>query len=206
MKQLLLLLCMVVIAPAITIYCGTTSMGYTIPFEGTYYDECRLQILFLKGQLTTSGTISEIAFKVQADGSSGMFQHGNVKLCHTDQNSVDSNFESNYGGFSPITTLSNADIPVAGIAGAWVPLEFSLPFAYSNSHNLLVDLSWEGDNGVEVPVFAWNPAGLNRHVYAEDLTSPIGTTGQLSYYMRFIISGTAVEPNSLGRIKGMYVR
>ncbi len=58
----------------------------------------------------------------------GLYHNGKITLCHTDLNTLGANFTSNYGGFTPIDTLTNAEILIPGLADSWVTLDFTTPF------------------------------------------------------------------------------
>ena len=193
-------------APAVFVYCGSMDQGQNIPFAGLFYDQMRFQTLFTKTQLGISGSITQIAFRVQADVPLGLYHNGKVTLCHTDLNALTPIFADNYDGFTPVDTLTGAEIYIPGFADAWVTLDFTTPFNYNTSHNLIVELRWFQDNGIDVPVWAWDPASGNRRVYASAMEATEGYADHYAYYMRFMIGGEAVEPNSLGMMKASFAR
>jgi len=206
MKTGLLLVVLISMAPAVFVYCGSMDQGQPIPFAGIFFDQMRFQTLFTKTQLGISGSITQIAFRVQANVASGLYHNGRVTLCHTDLNALNANFNSNYDGFTPLDTLTGAEIFVPGLANAWVTLDLTTPFNYSVSHNLIVEIRWFTDNGNDVPVWAWDPASGNRRVWASAQDATDGYAEHYAYYMRFMIGGEAVAPNSLGMMKASFAR
>lgn len=207
MKTGLLLAILISTAPAVFVYCGSMDQGQDIPFAGLFYDQMRFQTLFTKTQLGISGSITQIAFRVHTDVENpGLYHNGRVTLCHTDLNALSANFANNYGSFTPVDTLNNAEIFIPGLADAWVTLDFTTPFNYNTSHNLIVEIRWYQDSGNDVPVWVWDPASGNRRVYASAMEATEGNADYYAYYMRFMIGGEAVEPNSLGMMKASFAR
>lgn len=207
MKTGLLLAVLLSTAPAMFVYCGSMDQGQSVPFAGLFYDQMRFQALFTKIQLGTSGSITQIAFRVHPDiEGSGLYHNGKVTLCHTDLDALTEYFNSNYDGFTPVDTLTGAEIFIPDLADSWVTLDFTTPFNYNTSHNLIVEVRWFQDNGNDVPVWVWDPASGNRRVYASAMEATVGNADHYAYYMRFMIGGEAVEPNSLGMMKASFAR
>jgi hypothetical protein len=69
-----------------------------------------------------------------------------------------------------------------------------------------VEVRWFQDNGNDVPVWAWDPAAGNRRVWASAQDATEGYAEHYAYYMRFMIGGEGVEPNSLGMMKASFAK
>jgi hypothetical protein len=207
LKTGLLVAVLISTASAMFVYCGSMGDGQVVPFSGLFWDQMRFQTLFTKTQLGISGTITQIAFRVQADvDPPGLYHNGRITLCHTDLNALSANFNNNYGGFTPVDTLTGAEIFIPGLANSWVTLDLTTPFNYSASHNLIVELRWFTDNGNDVPIWAWDPASGFRRVWASAIDATVGEPANYAYYMRFMIGGEPVEPTSLGMIKATFTK
>jgi hypothetical protein len=206
MKTGLLLAVLISAAGAVFVYCGSMDQGQPIPYAGIFFDQMRFQTLFTKSQLGISGSITQIAFRVQADVPYGLYHNGRITLCHTDLNTLTQYFNDNYDNYTPVDTLTDAEIFVPGLADSWVTFDFTTPFNYNIAHNLIVEVRWFTDNGNDVPVWAWDPASGNRRVWASAQDATEGFAEHYAYYMRFMIGGDAVQPNSLGMMKASFAR
>jgi len=103
-------------------------------------------------------------------------------------------FDDNYAGNTPQIHIDTTFFMVGGPANQW--LEWPVNFEYDNNSNLLVEIRWNGDNGVGVPMWRTNET-IPRRVY--NMTSDSATTGTTqntgNYVKLTIDRGTGIKEN-----------
>ncbi len=178
---------------------GTPYIGNFIPFWGQSYDACRFQVLFLQTEINTPGKIIEFALQ-PSDNSVGVYNNFRFYLCHTTVSQLSTVFDDNYAGNTPQLQIDSPSFTVGGSANNW--LEWPVNFEYNNTANLLVEIRWNGDNGVGVPMWRTNES-IPRRVY--NMTSDNASTGTTQYtsnYVKLTIDrGTGIEEIVIGNEK-----
>ncbi|MEO0161723.1 MAG: hypothetical protein ABIL39_09865 [candidate division WOR-3 bacterium] len=208
MKKLLILIPVFFIAAradTTVVIIGTPYVGNSIPFWGNSYDACRFQVLFLQQEINTSGKIISFAFQPTSNAV-GVYNNFRFYFCHTTVSQLSTVFDDNYAGNTPQLQFESPSFTVGGAANNW--LEWPVDFQYDNSSNLLVEIRWNGDNGVAVPMWRTDEA-IPRRVYnmISDSASA-GTTQRGSNYVKLTIDrGTGSEEVIIGdeRIKKLLI-
>jgi hypothetical protein len=195
----LLLASCILAAPALAdttwVVCGVPDAVNTVPFCGLSTDAMRFQILYLQNELNTAGEI--VAFGLAAsDNPAARFDNVRVTLCHTSRSSLDTVFATNYDGNTP-QLVFQADTLRVGAQDTWY--YFPCSFAYNNTDNLIFELQWRGDEGLNVnfyrsvngaePRRAWNVGNDTAATGQNDLVQ--------AYYARigFLPGGLAETGN-----------
>ncbi|MGD8718161.1 MAG: hypothetical protein PVH29_04985 [Candidatus Zixiibacteriota bacterium] len=111
-------------------------------------------------------------------------------------------FNTNYGGNTPVTVYGPTSAYVHGTENTWFGFDFTTPFYYNGSDNLIMEVDWNTDTGGYAYIRADSVAG--RFVYSSNGGSP--HPGDYFHYQRITITtgGAAVAPTSLGRVRAMF--
>ncbi len=186
-----------VLADTTYVEIGSPYIKNAIPFWGDVHDACRLQLLYLQSEIDQAGTIVAFGLCCTEDAPS-WFRKVRVKLCHTPASSLVSTFQANYGGNTPQTILS-ADSLLVGTGQNLTWYYFPSDFVYNNTDNLLLEITWRGDEGRRVRVWR-NPNGADRRCHAMNDTAVSGTVDDVeAYYARIGFTPTgATEPREIG--------
>ena len=185
------------------ITCYSAHASNTIPFWGASYSGMRFQTNIEQARLRYGGYINEVEY-YNYGTASGRYNNYRFYLCHTTRTNLSTTFGVNYYG-APVLVASRSAFTIPGARG-WFGLRMTRSFNYDNVRNLLIEIRWEGDNGVNVPIYANNPLTGNRRVWAvNNPSAPSGRGDGRPYYTRVSFGyHTAVEPTSLGRVKALY--
>jgi hypothetical protein len=171
-----------------------------VPFYGEVCDAMRFQQLYPQPDLNVAGRIVSVAVYDWGD-LQGYFYDAHVRLCATRTNQLASEFHANYGGNEPTVVFSNPSLRVAnGQSQTWFPFVCSAPFFYLNRDNLLVEVTWHGDNGHNVGLYKTGTGGGGR-VWANSDSATIGQ-GEPSEnmyarvgFLPFRLTGSLLSPN-----------
>jgi hypothetical protein len=184
---------------------GTMSGGNWIPFWGPSYNAMRFQTLIDQSQIGYAGTVNEVEYYAYY-GYGGEFLKYKVLLGHTALSALTTTFDSNWKG-TP-TEVANASSFEIAATKDWFPLKLTKTFAYNNSDNFLIEISWDGKTGTPrgEPIYSCTFGSGYHRIYA--LGSSTATTGSgdtLCYYCRLSFEYySGVRPTSLGRVKALY--
>jgi hypothetical protein len=182
---------------------GTPAMGNVIPFWGASHDACRFQVLFYQSEINTSGTIIKLALLPSSQGFvTGTYYNVHIYFCYTHSTQLVSTFDLNYTGNTPVEVLTADTMTVGGAQNVW--MDWEVNFAYNNTDNLLVEITWEGDDGTSVAFWRTSEA-VPRRLYAWDDQATSGTLQNTGNHARLTIdTGTGVEevdmPGSIGNV------
>jgi hypothetical protein len=181
----------------------TPKGGNYIPFTGYHFDGLRFQTLLKQAKINYAGKINMVEY-YNASGDTGTFNNYKLYLCHTDKKSLFRTFADNYKG-TPVKVADLRSFTVPAAVG-WFSLGMATTFDYNNSDNLLLEIQWQGDNGVRVPVTRGTGLATNLRIYAfNNPLAPIGNGDGCPYYTRLSFGAyTAASPTSLGRVKGLF--
>ncbi len=129
---------------------GGNGGSSNVPFDGENQDESHCQTLYTPELVGGEGTIKRISFGRYYPSQVGIFKNLTISLAHTELDELTETFADNYHGLpvevfsvEKYETNSSDDDP-------WIHFELNESFTYDSSYNLLVDLQWQGDNGVKV--------------------------------------------------------
>ena len=185
------------------ITCYSAQANNLCPFWGHAYSGMRFQTNIEQSRIRYAGAINEVEY-YNYDGASGRYNNYRVYLCHTTRTSLSTTFGVNYYA-APVLVASRAAFTIPGARG-WFGLKMTRKYNYDNVRNLLIEIRWEGDNAISVPIYNNDPLSGNRRVWAvNNPTAPSGRGDGRAYYTRLNFSYyTACEPTSLGRVKAMY--
>jgi hypothetical protein len=185
------------------IICYPAQSTNLCPFWGHAYSGMRFMTNIEQSRIRYAGAINEVEY-YNYNGAAGRYNNYRVHLCHTARTSLSTTFGVNYYG-TPILVASRSAFNIPGARG-WFGLRMTRNFTYDNARNLLIEIRWEGDNGVSVPIYTTDPMSGNRRIWA--VNDPNAATGRgdgRAYYTRLNFGYyTACEPTSLGRVKAMF--
>gem|GEM_PF-5776164 len=171
--------------------------GSVLPFYGDVCDAMRCQMVYFQQELDVAGKIT--SFSLNNSWTQGYFYDVKVKMCNTDVYQLSSHFADNYGGNAPTTVLTEPVMLVgSGQYETWYPFECSAPFCYYNTGNLLIEFTWNGDNGHDVDFYTTENGGGGA-VWTDSDTASNGTPSNTFMYARvgfvpFRLQGNLLSP------------
>lgn len=132
--------------------------------------------------------------------SAGTFNNFSIKLCHTKNTALTTNFTGNYGGNTPVQVYSKSSEYIAATPNTWFGFSFGTAFDYNGKDNLIVEVEWSGDSGG----YAYNywSAATARCMYKYN--SYAARVYNYLHYMRISTGYLGVAPTSLGRVKALF--
>lgn len=163
---------------------GTQVTGNYIPFWGDTYNACRFQTLYLQSEINQAGRIVTFSF-MPSGSNTGTYDNMRVYLCHTNVTQLSTTFDLNYGGNTPVLVIDEPSMLIGNAGNVW--MDWDVSFDYNNADNLLIEIRWNGDNGVGVPIWRTGEA-VPRRLYAWDDNATTGTAGNQCYYTKLAIS------------------
>jgi len=180
---------------------GDRAAGNAVPWRGTGYDSLRFQCLWFQRDIAFAGYVNGVEFE-KTTAASGRFNNVRAWLCHTNKTALEPTFADNYASNTPVAVLNMRSVTVAGTG--WFDLGIQpARFNYDNRDNLLLEIRWNGDDGVSVP--CWRSSQRNSRCYASDHTASQGTVFNNGQRIRLTIGTmTGVAPTSLGRLRALY--
>ncbi len=182
---------------------GATAAWNVAPWGGGNYDSMRFQCLWFQTDIAYAGYIQAVHWNRGTYTTSGTYNDVRVWLCHTTKTALEATFDNNYTAKTPVQVMTKAIFTMP--AGPnWV--DFGIDpnkFNYNNSDNLLMEIRWNGDGGVNDACA--RSAQANSRVYIGDHTATTGTVQNNGQCIRLYISTmTGVAPTSLGRVKSLF--
>jgi fibronectin type 3 domain-containing protein len=161
---------------------GGTSLGSVYPWCGVVSNSGRMQFLVPVEDIARAGTIDTLAMWIQSGRA--IYQNVTVSLSHTNAAALGATFaENRSAATSPVTVFGPAttDLSVAA-AGSPQAFPLSTSFDYDGVRNLLVEMSWSGDdNRTVVFAFRSSPSRALRL-----WTQPDGGATRLEPYQQFL--------------------
>jgi hypothetical protein len=106
-------------------------------------------------------------------------------MCHTSATQLDATFDNNYTGNTPVEVINEPSMMVGGPADQW--WNWDVYFPYNNTDNLLVEVRWNGDAGLGIPMYR-TAESVPRRVYANDDNATMGTTSLTGNYIRLYLT------------------
>ncbi len=121
-----------------TLTIGTGTIEWEFPMHTWYYDS-RTQVIYQSQEIGQSGTITGLALYVTRIPGQTL-NNWIIRMRHTDKaNSLDNQM---YTSGWTVVYGNNEDINSTG----WKWFEFSMPFQYNKTFNLMVDFSHDGNS------------------------------------------------------------
>jgi hypothetical protein len=175
---------------------GVQATGNYIPFWGNSYDACRFMTLYLQSEIGIAGEIVTLSF-MPSGSNTGTFDNVRVNLCHTSVTQLSTTFDDNYTGNTPVQVMNEPSLVVGNAGNVW--MDWDVSFAYNNTDNLLIEILWNGDNGVGVPIWRTTES-VPRRLYAWNDMASVGTVGNQCYYVKLAISTGPPPAHDVGTI------
>lgn len=181
------------------------------PFYGREgVDAERCQELILRTDGLPAGRILKWEWR-GAEEAEGNFYNFKIYLCHTARANLGANFAENYEGRTPTLVFSAAQLTLTMPAQNWFGWDFTQPFDYNGSDNLICEVWWEGDDDRGGETWATDVPGQERCVMSRVVNGNpqngypnAGAVSNRLHYMRVTISELTAEPTSLGRLKVVF--
>jgi hypothetical protein len=176
---------------------GSPTALNAVPFWGQTYDGFRCQWLYYQSEISRAGNIVAIGLFSGATPPVEYY-HVAVIMCHTGVDDLEAEFNANYDGNSP-EKVFEADTLLVGTGQSRTWYYFPSAFEYNNQDNLILEITWRGDAGVNVPFYR-NPLGHSyRRLFAYNDTSSFGFRDTVNgHYVRLGFVPTAVaEPSTV---------
>lgn len=180
---------------------GTHASGNYIPWWGNSYNSCRFQCLWLQSEINTAGYINVVEFE-KSSTAAGTFNDVRAWLCHSTKTQLEATFDNNYTSKTPVQVRSGGNLAFTGSGYFDIGIDPG-KFNYNNTDNLLLEIRWNGDSGVGVPV--WRSGASTGRVYAWDHNATSGSLQITGQCIRLHFDTmTGVQPSSLGRVKTLF--
>lgn len=167
-----------------TLTVGTGSTGITQAPYGTYYMDQRVQYIVTKAELTAAGytsgsSLSSLAFYVTT-AQSQLMNGYTIKIAHTTASAFST---TSYLAGSNTTTTFTGNI--ATVANSWNTHNFSTPFVYNGTSNLLIDICFNNSAYTQNSTVLGTSLSAYRSLYKQQDVASGGictaTTGTLAY-------------------------
>jgi hypothetical protein len=182
---------------------GTAAYLSGVPWGGISYNSMRFQCLWFKSDIGAAGYIQAIEWDRNRYTTSGTYNDTRVWLCHTTKTRLESTFNNNYTGKTPVQVMNKSTFRMPAGPG-WVNFGIDPDkFKYNNSDNLLMEVRWNGDSGVQCTVTT--RTGSGQSVWTTNHMATTGTVRNYGQCIRLYIGTmTGVGPSSLGRVKTLF--
>jgi hypothetical protein len=153
----------------------------------TFYHDSRTQVIYLAGEVNMPGTISALALNVQTIPGQTM-ENWTIRMKHTTLSSYSP------ASFQPdgwtVVYQTNETISSTG----WKVFNFSVPFEYNGTDNLLIDFSHNNSNYTSSGNCTYSTPGGTRSAYAysdSGYGDPLNWSGTTSP----TVTGVTMVPN-----------
>ena len=176
---------------------GSPQALNAVPFWGHTYDGFRCQWLYYQDEINQAGNVVAIGLFSGATPPTEYY-HVTVILCHTGLDELGQEFNANYDGNTP-EKVFEADTLLVGTGQNRTWYYFPSAFEYNNLDNLILEITWRGDAGVDVPIYR-NPLSHSyRRLFSYSDTARFGFRDTVNgHYVRFGFVPTGVaEPRTL---------
>jgi hypothetical protein len=159
--------------------------GSSYPFNGAGADQMHFQIVYNATQVGSEGVIRSLAFMRENPSDVGSFSNFKIMMAHTDKDVLVATFTDNYQGFL-IEVFKEPTIFVnASNNDPWIHFNLNGNFTYDSKYNLLIDIQWNGDSGVTVPLLCSSSTTTKR---VWDVSgNPSGTINSNPNVARFLV-------------------
>jgi len=121
----------------------------------------------------------------------GIFYNAQILCCKTSVTELDSAFEENYAGNTPVVALEANPLTLNWTNDTWHGLAFNYPYDYDGTQNLIIEYRWSGDDGNSVYDRGFYTTG-NRACNANSATAPTGVPRNYMPRHRIFYSTTGI--------------
>lgn len=157
-----------------------------IPFWGSSYDEMRCQFIYDSKHIGAEGTMSRLSFN-RNDFDVGNYSNLRISMAHTNLENLTTTFDNNYmGSLTEVFYSKNIELNSSN-GNSWIHFDLNQSFVYDSSYNLVVDITWYGDGGSSVSLYAKNDISGEKRVYAYDKDASTGSTDPTFLIAKFDI-------------------
>jgi len=147
---------------ALVVDTGGNTVGSVYPWCGIASSSGRMQFLVPAADIARGGDVARLGLWIR----SGAAVYGNVtiSLAHTTATMLQNDFAANRSTSDPQVTVFGPSVvdTEAQRDGSILPLQLAAPFPYDGVRNLLVEISWNGDDNRTV-VFGFGSTGGPRY-------------------------------------------
>jgi len=162
----------------------------------------RFQCLWLQPEIGHAGYINVVEFERTAPFG-GSFYNVRVWLSNTTKTQLESWFDNNYTGFTPVQVLNVPSLTFPPTTGYFDIGITPNTFLYNNTNNLLMEVRFSGNTGNDVT--CWRSDQPYSRVYSNEENAYSGTVLNNGQYIRLHIGTmTGVEPASFGKVKALF--
>ncbi len=151
--------------------------------------------------------ISSLGFMPSASSQrTGSYHEFSLLLGYTDLDELSPRFNDNWS-ILPEEVFSDPQLELTGVSGGqWILFEFSDPFMYDGTSNLLLELSWDGP--VDPPdskIYSMNwDNTVNTSLIGFSPDSATGYVTTLTPNLLFVTSEAALETQTFAGIKSSF--
>ncbi|MCK4757253.1 MAG: DNRLRE domain-containing protein, partial [Thermoplasmata archaeon] len=127
---------------------GPDDIATAQPFFGTGADWLHFMGVYTPEQVGSEGVIRKISLNRTNSVETGVFNDVVISLAHTSQTDlVTTAFTDNHDGYL-VEVFNEATVVLNSSDGdSWIHFDLNDNFTYDASHNLIVDIQWNGDDG-----------------------------------------------------------
>lgn len=165
-----------------TVDTGGTTLGSVYPWCGVVANSGRMQFLVPAADIGRAGRVDTLGLWIQ---SGVAIYHGvTVTLAPTPAAVLAATFgENRAAAGAPATVFGPATLDLsAGGPARVLPLALAVPFDYDGVSNVLVEISWNGDDNRTVVFSFRSSPGASRRLWAQ----PDGGATRLEPYQQFV--------------------
>ena len=144
---------------------GSVDGANYYPFDGLNQNQCRFQTVYTPDMVGAEGTVRRISFD-RSMNQVGVYNNLVISLAHTELENLTTTFDNNYRGTLQNVFSENVVQLSSSNGDSWVHFDLTENFTYDSSFNLLLDLVWNGDDGVQVSIDTTDfPGTWDRRLY-----------------------------------------
>ena len=171
-----------------------------------------MQDLVLQRDALPAGRVTRWEwFGVGKEVKAGKYYKFRLTLCHTSRTALTEKYADNYDGNTPAQVFYRDPVQFDPKLNDWFGFTFDAPFGYNGRDNLIVEVWWAGQEDEANAYTDWGRDFMGRHVVSF-VTYGVpqcgypnaGRVNDYIHYMRITMTGVAVAPTSLGRVKGLF--
>lgn len=179
----------------------STGFNNAIPFWGGTADLMHYQTIYTPDQVGAEGHIKRISFQRSSTTTYGNFSDFQISFAHTQLNEITGTFADNYAGY-PVEVFPKQEISWdSSYDDIWIHFDLNDNFTYDNAHNLLIDITWEGDGDRNIVLKMTQYSDPIRVHNIDDINDPTGANQSLQPVAQFetdIIQNAVVDKGTSG--------
>jgi hypothetical protein len=163
-------------------------------------------VVVLSEEIGESLIIGSITFARFDSGGPGSITPYNFEVCLglTDLDTLGTFFNDNYIPGSKFVVMERDSILISALPDQDILLELDTPYSYSQGHNLLIEIRWNGCSKQGDLIYSWNWPTAARRSMVGTYSSPAGTVYKYSVPWLFLAAPAVLQSTTWGGIKALF--